>query len=508
MSAHRVRFALAVAAVFVVLLVPALSAQDSHARIVRLSYIDGQVQVDRNSGQGMEKALLNMPIAEDMKLSVEQGGHAEVEFENDSTMRLAGPAQVSFRELTLTADGRKNTLVGVRDGLVYFDLPRAKDNEFRVEFNGHIFAAKKNSQFRLDVASDNELLAVTKGEVALQGESKEVAVKKKETISFQGDNPQYALNKGVDSLGADAWNKDREQDRQLVARSEQYHASNSYYGNNYGAYDLARYGNWFYGPGYGWMWRPYFYDASYAYDPYAWDPFGYGNWSYYPGFGWTFISGYPWGWAPYRYGSWMFVPGYGWSWRPGGTSYGWQTTPVVMNPPSGYRVPRPPNKMTGVMPGTVIAARPTAPNQGVAAGVPRPGQPVVSRDIVPMHRVIPPGALNAGKVGHVRAIGVPGENPAMMHGRPGTKGIEAGNAATIPNSKMPSQPASGAAAEHTQPRMAPPSAQPRMTPVPAQPRMSAPPPMRGPSMSSEPPPMRMPSPPPSMPRSSGGGEKH
>src|SRR5512146_2370249 len=141
MRARRVRFALAVAAVLL-LLVPALSAQNSHARIVRLSYVDGQVQVTRNSGQ-TDKALLNMPIVEGMKLSVEQGSHAEVEFENDSTMRLVGPAQVDFRELTLNPEGKQNSLIAVHDGLAYFDLPRAKDNEFLVEFDGHTFAARK-----------------------------------------------------------------------------------------------------------------------------------------------------------------------------------------------------------------------------------------------------------------------------------------------------------------------------------------------------------------------------
>lgn len=494
MPARRVRFALAVAAVLL-LLVPALSAQNSHARIVRLSYMDGQVQVTRNSGQ-TDKALLNMPIIEGMKLSVEQGSHAEVEFENDSTMRLVGPAQINFRELTLDPDGNRNTLIAIHDGLAYFDLPRAKENEFRAEFDGHTFAAKKNSQFRVEVSGDEQALAVTKGELVLQGEPKEVAVKKNETISFQG-NAQYALNKGVDPLGADAWNKDREQDRQLLARSEQYHASNSYYGNSYGVYDLARYGNWYYGPGYGWLWRPYFYDASYAYDPFAWDPFGYGNWSYYPGFGWTFISGYPWGWAPYRYGSWMFVPGYGWSWRPGPPAYGWQTVPVVVNPPSGFAIPRPPNKNIEVAPGTTIIARPST-GTAVAGGVPRPGQMVGTRQIVPLNRSVPPGALNGGKVGHVRAIGVPGENSAIIHGRPSTKGVEAGKPATVPNAKLPAQ-ASPTAVEHTQPRITPPAAQPRPTPPPAQPRMGPPP-----SMRSEPPPMRMPSGPPPVPRSSEG----
>ncbi len=501
MSARRVFFALAVAAVLL-LLVSALSAQNSHARIVRLSYMDGQVQVARSSGQALEKALLNMPIVEGMRLSVEQGAHAEVEFENDSTVRLVGPAQVTFQELSLGPDGRRNTLVGIQDGLVYFDLPKAKDNEFSVEFHGHTFAAKKNAQFRVDVAGDEQNLAVTKGEVALQGEPKEVTVKKNDTISFQGDPAQYALNKGVDTLGADSWNRDRQQDRQLLARSEQYQASNSYYGSGYGVYDLARYGNWYYGPGYGWLWRPYFYDASYAYDPLAWDPFGFGSWSYYPGFGWTFISGYPWGWAPYRYGSWLFVPGFGWSWRPGPPSYGWQTVPVVVNPPSGYQIPRPPNKATATMPGTVIAVRPTAGNTTVG-GVPRPGQ-VVTREIVPMHRVVPSGALNAGKVGRVRAIGVPGgmQGPTMV--RPNAKGVEAGTPATAPNAKLPPQ-ASPNAVEHTQPRVTPPPAQPRMTPPPA-PHVS-PPPVREPSMRmSEPPPMRIPSTPPPAP--SGAAKPH
>jgi hypothetical protein len=490
MSARRVRFALAVAAALL-LLVPALSAQNSHARIVRLSFLDGQVQIDRNAGQGMEKAIQNMPIVEGSRLSVEQGGHAEAEFENDSTMRLVGPAEVSFRELSLGPDGKKNTLIDIQSGLAYFDLPKAKDSEFRVEFHGHTFAAKKGSQFRVDVSGDGQSLAVMKGELALQGEPKEVAIKKNETISFQGDNAQYALNKGVDALGADVWNHDREQDRQLLARSEQYHATNSYYGNNYGTYDLARYGNWYYGPGYGWLWRPYFYDASYAYDPYAWNPFGNGNWSYYPGSGWTFISGYPWGWAPYRYGSWMFVPGFGWSWRPGAPSYGWQTVPTVINPPAGFGIPRPPNKATGATVPVITSVRPTAPTNTVTGGVPRPGQ-TVTREIVPMHRVIPPGALNAGKVGHVSPIGVPGATQGtMIHGRP-TSTIQSSKPTTPPGATTPSVPANT----------------PRATPQPPAPRPAphANPPMREPQMRMpEPPPMRMPSAP--APRSSGSSGK-
>ena len=39
---------------------------DSQVRIVRLSQVDGDVQADRNTGQGFEKAFLNMPVTQGM----------------------------------------------------------------------------------------------------------------------------------------------------------------------------------------------------------------------------------------------------------------------------------------------------------------------------------------------------------------------------------------------------------------------------------------------------------
>jgi hypothetical protein len=481
MSARRVSLALIVVAVLFCLS-STLFAQDSKARIVRLSYIDGQVQIDRNAGQGWEKAILNMPIIQGTKLSAEQGSHVEVEFEDGSTVRLVGPAQIAFPELTLRADGKRNSLIDAQSGLVYFDVPKVHDDSFRVAIGKHNFEVHKNAQFRVDASDPDQSVAVMKGELQLLGEPKEVAVKKNETITFKFDQPEYALTHDIDKLGTDSWNKDREQDRQLVARSDQYRNTNSYYGGNYnyGTYDLARYGNWYYGAGYGWLWRPYFYDASYAYDPFAWDPFGNGSWSFYPGAGWTFVSGYPWGWAPYRYGSWMFVPGFGWSWRPGLPSYGWQTVPPVINAPPGYGIPRPPIK-TG---GTTVAV--TGPGRTPVSGfngVPRPGRTSVPTVVVPTRPVVMPGALNAGRPGNSHAI-TPMDSQ-MRGGRGGAPNSRANSSAT----QQPS----------TRPSTAPSAAQPTMRPTPhaephASPRMSPPPSM---------PPMRMPA-----PAAGSGGKPH
>jgi hypothetical protein len=469
MSARRVLPALIVVAVLLCLS-SALFAQESRARIVRLSYIDGQVQIDRNAGQGWEKAILNMPIIQGTKLSAEQGSHAEIEFEDGSTVRLVGPAQVAFPELTLGADGKKNSLTEAQSGLVYFDVPKVHDDSFRVAVGKHNFQVRKNAQFRVDASDPDQSLAVMKGEVQLLGEPKEVAVKKNETITFKFDQPEYALSHDLDKLGTDTWNKDREQDRQLVARSEQYHTTNSYYGgnNSFGSYDLARYGNWYYGPGYGWLWRPYFYDASYASDPSAWDPFGNGSWSFYPGAGWTFVSGYPWGWAPYRYGSWMFVPGFGWSWRPGAPSYGWQTIPPVVNAPPGYGVPRPPLKAGGV---TVPVNGPARTPVAGFNGVPRPGKVIVPT-VVPTRPVVMPGALNADKRGNSHPI-TPMDS-ASRSGRGVGSSSKANSAATQQPGARPSPAApptmrpTPRSEQHGSPRMSPPPSMPPMrAPAPA-----------------------------------------
>ena len=477
MSARRVPIALVVVAVLLCLS-SALFAQDSKARIVRLSFVDGQVQIDRNAGQGWEKAILNMPIIQGTKLSAEQGSHVEVEFEDGSTVRLVGPAQVAFPELTLGADGKKNSLVEVQSGLAYFDVPKVRDDSFRVSVAKHNFEVHKNAQFRVDASDPDQSVSVMKGELQLTGEPKEVTLKKNETITFKVDQPEYALSKDVDKLGSDQWNKDREQDRQLVARSEQYHNTNSYYGGNYnyGTYDLARYGNWFYGPGYGWLWRPYFYDASYANDPFAWDPFGYGSWSFYPGAGWTFVSGYPWGWAPYRYGSWMFLPGFGWSWRPGLPSYGWQAVPPVVNAPAGYGIPRPPLKTAGP---TVPVMNPRVPVTGVATSVvPRPGRATVPTAVVPTRPVVMPGALNSDKRLNSHAIS-PADAAAIN-----ARGVRPASKLNQPPAQQPSmrQP-TGSGQTQTPPPSRPAThverSSPRMSPPPSMPPMHMPPPSSG-----------------------------
>src|SRR5882672_12707886 len=87
--------------VIVSLLLSTFCFADSQVRIVRLSSVDGDVQIDRNAGQGWEKAFLNLPITQGVKLQTGSDGRTEVEFEDGTVARLAPGTAVEFSQLAL-----------------------------------------------------------------------------------------------------------------------------------------------------------------------------------------------------------------------------------------------------------------------------------------------------------------------------------------------------------------------------------------------------------------------
>src|ERR1700733_11883888 len=105
---------------------------DSHVRIVRLSDVKGALGLDRMTGHGFEQTMQNMPIVEGAKLRTADG-YAEVEFEDNSTLRLAPNSQVDFALLALRSSGAKASTMNVVKGTVYVSTENTKGNEFLLE---------------------------------------------------------------------------------------------------------------------------------------------------------------------------------------------------------------------------------------------------------------------------------------------------------------------------------------------------------------------------------------
>ena len=329
------------------LTVPAFA--DSQARVVRLSEVQGDVQIDRNAGQGYEKAFLNLPITQGAKLQTRKDGRAEVEFEDGSTLRVTPDTVIDFPRLSLRDSGAKVSAVHLQEGTAYVNFAGAKGDEFTLTFGHEKLSLAHSAHLRIEMADTVATVAVFNGDVQVEGDSGTVAVSKNHTASFDlanGDRSTLAKNLEPDPF--DAWDKQQDQ-------YHQQYASNSYSSYSpyaYGTSDLNYYGSFSNMPGYGMLWQPYFAGAG-------WDPFMNGAWAFSPGFGYGWVSGYPWGWTPYHYGSWVYLPTNGWAWQPGGSWAGW-TQPRIIHPPSHFLLPQPPSNSSH---GTIVVNRGLMPIQ-------------------------------------------------------------------------------------------------------------------------------------------------
>lgn len=174
----RPGFALSAVLVFIVAAASISALAESHARIVRLSSVEGDVQMDRGTGQGLERALLNSPIVEGVRLVTGSDGLAEVEFENQSALRLTEDSEVKFSQLLINDAGAKVNQIEVVKGMVYLDAAKG-DDMFHITADGASLLVRRDTLMRLDATAGKVQVAVFKGDVQLENQAQPVTVTKK-----------------------------------------------------------------------------------------------------------------------------------------------------------------------------------------------------------------------------------------------------------------------------------------------------------------------------------------
>ena len=359
------------------------SAGDEQVRIVRLSEASGAVQVDRNTGNGFEPALLNLPVTQGVRLQT-VAGFAEIEFEDNSTLRLAPNSIVVVRQLEFLPSGATASTIQVQAGTVYASLAGTKGNQFLLAFGAEKIALQPSSHIRLHVGHTRAKLAVMDGNVQVSEDGGPLELSKKKTATFMlAANNQPTVTKNVDRGKYDTW------DQQAIDFHKQKVTAASY-GNPVvvsGLDDMNYYGGFVEGAACGPLWRPYFAGP-------AWDPFANGNWVWYSGSGYSFVSPYPWGWTAYHSGSWEYCENYGWGWRPRGDWVGLKNTPKPRRPVPGFpATPRPPS-VPPRGPVSTVAVNHQPP---VSSGLNSPDKLVIRRDSAGLG--IPRG--NLGNLSHV-----------------------------------------------------------------------------------------------------------
>ena len=330
----------------------AASAPDVHSgvRIVRLSQVKGEVKLDRNASDpatqavspNFENAFANVPIIQGATLKTDTGV-AEVEFEDNSTLRLTPDTVVQFTELRRQPSGFTESTVKVLQGTVFVSLAPTHGNQFMLTSGEGTFLLAPDTRLHFHEGNPKTTLAVLNGSVQAQVGAATTTATKKTTLEFNPANPAAAptLVSHLEKTPFDDW------DKQAVDYHKRYMSTSSF-GNNfsgfggtgspvYGLSDMNYYGSFSGAGGCGSMWRPYLASA-------AWDPYSNGTLAYYPNAGYSWVSPYPWGWMPYHAGSWINCPGTGWGWQPGGNFNGLNNLTSFAINKHGITVPPPPTK--------------------------------------------------------------------------------------------------------------------------------------------------------------------
>jgi hypothetical protein len=295
-------------------------ADNSHARIVRLSLVQGDVRfapsfrddplTDANAG--WQAAPLNLPIRQGYVVATDNG-RSEIEFENGAMMFLGANTVVEFYDLSLR-DGDRITRLVLRQGTSTVYVNPANGDYFGVTGGDFTVEAAGRTTFRLDNFDDGSTVNIERGRVNVLRDKKNTLLDKGQSLSVRaGNSTDEVIGRAVDTDDFDRWVSGRI-DSVVTATnySSQYVNSPNY---SAGFADLYTYGSWFAMGGYGYCWRPF--GMSFG-----WSPFSYGGWYQDPFWGSTFIGSAPWGWLPYHYGGWIFSPIYGWVWAPTGFGFG------------------------------------------------------------------------------------------------------------------------------------------------------------------------------------------
>lgn len=277
-----------------------------HVRIVRLSFVQGEVAVRHVGETDWSAGAVNTPLQEGFSVATSANSFAEIEFENGSTARLGQGSEIDFTELALTQQGDRINKLTLSKGYATFHFMPEHHDQYEVDASGVTFTVHGKVEFRTNFEKGALRVEVFDGEVQAEHDGKTEDVGKNRVLTYD-PHAVEALNvaNGFEKDDWDKWTQARDKQAVLATDDESVSLNHPFYGWA----DLDTYGAWSFFPGYGYGWSPY--------EPAGWSPYSAGMWGYYPGWGFTWISAEPWGWLPFHNGAWNYDASMGWFWMPG-----------------------------------------------------------------------------------------------------------------------------------------------------------------------------------------------
>src|ERR1700693_3217105 len=188
----------------------------SHARIIRLSLVQGDVRILHDSkGDPLandkapwERAELNLPLRQHDVLATDNG-RAEVEFENGAMAFINENSVLEFFDLSLD-DGSLMTRLILRQGSGSFYVNPAHDDYFSVTGGDFTAEAAGRANFRMDNFDDGSTVAVSKGQVNVVHKNDTKLLAKGQSLSMSASDATANVSGAPQSDDFDRWVSGRE----------------------------------------------------------------------------------------------------------------------------------------------------------------------------------------------------------------------------------------------------------------------------------------------------------
>jgi hypothetical protein len=284
--------------IVIFLMVPA-AVLSADMGLMRVSLIEGDVQVLIKDSTDWTEAATNIPLAEGDRLWVPDGGKAEVQIRGGVFVRGDGNTALDI----LNAD-KESAQFYLDRGHAYINNRRGGIKTVQIDTPLSSVRSYDNSVMMLDVSEDGVTeLSVLKGYVTVESRTGATRVGAGKTLTIRGEtDAELAPIDAPDDW--ERWNRSRDQLLTTWGESARYlpdelHEYSSDFDDN---------GKWDYVSDYGYVWIPAVTTAD-------WAPYTLGRWVWIRG-NYIWIAYDPWGWAPYHYGRWIFAPPRGWCWVP------------------------------------------------------------------------------------------------------------------------------------------------------------------------------------------------
>lgn len=304
----------------VFILIPAV-AYSSLKGEIKLSLVEGDVQVRPEGTEEWFPASINTPVLEGDKIWVPDGGRLEIQIRDGSIVRLN--ESTSFDILRIEDESLQYYL---DSGSTYVNFS-GKKRYLQIDAAGASIRVYERSKFRIDVSEDGRIdVSTYSGNVYVETARGRSSVRAGNMLVVR--DQEYAE---LSPLGpSDEWERwNRERDRRFTKKRYNYR----YLPDELipYSYDLDENGRWVYVREYGYVWTPTVMVSV------GWAPYRHGRWVWIGG-DYVWISYEPWGWVPYHYGRWAFVASIGWCWVPpargavywGPGFVGWVYTPTYI----------------------------------------------------------------------------------------------------------------------------------------------------------------------------------